>query len=112
MITSLSFFSDNVTFSDINTEWGKTANKTETKAAWQKFLQDFEIKSIEQVGYPDLLEYEVNGSKDVLSWWKYNLVRKSDKKAIILPIHFCDSFDEDGKIVEEISYYSESLLRK
>jgi len=109
---SLSFYSDNATFIDINSEYGKFASKAETKVNWQKFLNDFEIKSVDMIGYPDYLEYEMNDGREVLSWWKYNLVRKSDKKVIVLFMHFSNSFDEKGKIVSESSYYSESLLKK
>ncbi|GAB3426135.1 hypothetical protein [Niabella aquatica] len=48
----------------------------------------------------------------LLSWWKFNLVRKSDKKAIALPMHLSMGFDEKGKIVSESAYYSETLLAK
>ena len=75
-------------------------------------LNDFEIKSIDMIGYPDYLEYEMGEGREVLSWWKYNLVRKKDKKKIILPIHLSDSFDDKGKIVAEFAYYSEALLAK
>jgi len=109
---SLSFYSDNAKFYDINSEWDKTLSKAEEKAFLQKFLNDFEIKSIDVIGYPDYLEYEMNDGREVLSWWKFNLVRKKDKKAIVLPVHLSSSFDEKGKIVAEIAYYSESLLTK
>ena len=64
------------------------------------------------IGYPDYLEYEMDNGREVLSWWKLHLVRKSDKKAIILPMHISDGFDEKGKIVTEMVYYSQSLLAK
>jgi len=41
-----------------------------------------------------------------------NLVRKSDKKAITLPVHLSMGFDENGKIISESAYYSESMLMK
>lgn len=107
---SLSFFSDDARIYDINIEWGKYFTKAETKANWQKFLNDFEIKSIDIVGYPDYLEYEMDNGREVLSWWKFNVVRKADKKAIVLPIHISSGFDEKGKVVSQIMYYSMSLL--
>lgn len=109
---TLEAYSTDAIFTDINSEYGKSETTKEVKANWQKFLGKFEIKSIEMIGYPDYLEYEMNDGRDVLSWWKYNLVRKSDKKAIVLPMHISDSFDEKGKIVAEMVYYSESLLNK
>ncbi|MEO6547980.1 MAG: hypothetical protein ABIN94_08260 [Ferruginibacter sp.] len=109
---SLGFYSSNAVFRDINSDFAKSETITEVKASWQKFMGKFEIKSIEMIGYPDYLEYEMNDGREVLSWWKYNLVRKSDKKAIPLMVHISDSFDEKGKIVAESVYYSESLLSK
>lgn len=109
---SLSFYSDDVTFIDINTEYGKFAGKEETKAAWQKFLKDFEIKGIDMIGYPDYLEYEMDNGREVLSWWKFNLLRKSDKKAITLSVHISASFDEAGKINSQAIYYGGSFLTK
>ena len=109
---ALSFYSDDASFQDINSEFGKYADKAATKASWQKFLNDFDIKSIDMIGYPDYLEYEMDEGREVLSWWKYNLVRKSDKKAITLAFHLSNGFDEKGLINTESIYYSESLLTK
>lgn len=97
-------------FSDITMEFGKSQTKTEIKASWEKFLNDYDIVSIDMIGYPDYLEYEMNDGREVLSWWNYHLIRKSDKKALSVPMHFSDSFDADGKIVGEMAYYSNTLL--
>ncbi len=109
---ALSFFTDNAKFFDINSDWNKSINKAEYKAQLQKLLSDFEIKSIDIIGYPDYLEYEMDNGRSALSWWKLNLVRKSDKKSITLPMHINDDFDDNGKITSQIVYYSESMLLK
>ncbi|CAH8281611.1 SnoaL-like protein [Mariniflexile fucanivorans] len=108
--TTMSFYSDDARFNDINDEFGTSHTKAETKANWAKFLKDYEIVSIDMIGYPDYLEYEMGDGREVLSWWNYHLIRKSDKKAISVPFHFSDSFDADGKIVAEMAYYSPTLL--
>ncbi|SFZ93963.1 SnoaL-like domain-containing protein [Flaviramulus basaltis] len=108
--TTMSYYSDDATFYDINSEYGKSNTKAEIKPMWQKFLDDYEIVSIEMIGYPDYLEYEMGEGREVLSWWNYHLIRKSDKKEISVPFHFSDSFDADGKIVSEMIYYSQTLL--
>ncbi len=108
----MSYYSDDVQFYDINSEWGKTRTKAEEKANIQQFMSHFEIKSIDMIGYPDYLEYEMDNGREVLSWWKFNLIRKSDKKAISLPMHLSMGFDENGKIISESAYYSEALLSK
>ena len=106
----LSYYSDDATFRSINQEVGKWNTKTEIKPMWQGFLDKFEIVSIEMRGYPDYLEYEMSEGREVLSWWNYHLVRKSDKKKITVPMHFSNGFDADGKIVSEMAYYSQTLL--
>lgn len=108
---TMSFYSDDAKFSDINMEFGKSYTKEEITPMWKKFLDDYEIISIDMIGYPDYLEYEMNEGREVLSWWNYRLIRKSDKKQITVPFHFSASFDADGKIVAEMAYYSETLLR-
>jgi len=107
---TMSFYSDDAKFSDINTEFGKSLTKAEITPMWKKFLDDYEIVSIDMIGYPDYLEYEMGNGREVLSWWNYRLIRKSDKKAITVPFHFSDSFDADGKIIAEMAYYSPTLL--
>jgi hypothetical protein len=107
---SMSFYSEDAKFSDIGSGYAKSHGLAEEKAFLKKFLADFEIKSIDMIGYPDYLEYEMEDGREVLSWWKFNLVRKADKKVIVLPMHLSNSFDEKGKIVGEVAYYSEALL--
>jgi ketosteroid isomerase-like protein len=107
---TMSFYSDDAKFSDINTEFGKSLTKAEITPMWKKFLDEYEIVSIDMIGYPDYLEYEMGNGREVLSWWNYRLIRKSDKKAITLPFHFSNSFDADGKIIAEMAYYSPTLL--
>jgi hypothetical protein len=46
----------------------------------------------------------------VMSWWNYRLIRKSDKKAIILPVFYIDNFDDKGKITSENVYYNGKAL--
>ncbi len=106
----LSYFSDDASFSNINYEFGTSDTKAETKTNWEQFLKDFEIKNLEMIGYPDYLEYEMGNGREVLSWWNYHLIRKSDKKEIQLPFHASSSFDADGKITSHMIYYSQTML--
>jgi hypothetical protein len=63
------------------------------------------------VGYPDYLHYELGDARVVMSWWNYNLIRKSDKMKIVLPVHLSDDFDENGKIISETVYYNGAALK-
>ncbi|MEP3836329.1 MAG: nuclear transport factor 2 family protein [Algibacter sp.] len=106
----LSYYSDDARFRSIHNDFGTFNTKEEIKPMWQKFLDEFEIVSIDMIGYPDYLEYEMGNGREVMSWWNYHLIRKSDKKELAIPMHFSNSFDKEGKIVDEIIYYSEVLL--
>ena len=109
---NISAYRDDARFAGADFDVTKMHSKAEERAAMQDFLNNFEIKSIDIVGYPDYLEYELGNGRSVLSWWKLNLVRKKDKKAIVLPMHINDDFDENGKIISEIAYYNAALLEK
>ncbi len=104
-------YAKNATFYDINYDITKPSSLEEIKSIRQQFLNDFEIKNIAVIGYPDYLEYEEGNGRSVLSWWSFELIRKADKKKITLPMHISQNFNEEGKIVSEIIYYSNSLLQ-
>lgn len=106
----LSYYSDNARFSNIHQKFGESKTKTEIKPIREKFLEDFELVSIDMIGYPDYLEYEMGDGREVLSWWNFHLIRKSDKKELAVPMHLSHSFDADGKITGEMIYYSQALL--
>lgn len=106
-----SFYDEKAMFSDINSlDINKDFTLSEQKANDKKFLDAFDISSIDQVGYPDYLHYEMGDAKVVMSWWNYRLIRKSDKKAIILPVFYIDNFDDKGKITSENAYYNGKAL--
>jgi len=98
-------------FNDTNAPDNKQMTLDEVKVNDQGFLKAFEITSIEMVGYPDYLHYEMDDARVVMSWWRYNLVRKSDKKVIALPVHLMDNFNADGKIISETAYYNGASLK-
>jgi len=105
-----SHFSENARIEDINKPIGESISLEEGIKNDKVFMQNFKIESIDEWGYPDYLEYEEGSSKVVLSWWKFRLLRKSDKKKINLPVHIQDIFDEDGKVIQRALYYSQKML--
>lgn len=107
---AISFYSEDALFYNVNNDIDKPNTKSEIKEIRQGFLDTFQIKSIELNGYPDYLEYEMGNGRVVLSWWDLHLIRKSDKKEIVLSMHMSDDFDADGKIISEILYYNGALL--
>lgn len=108
---SYSYYDNKATFIDINsTDINKEFTLDEQKANDKQLFEAFDLTSIDQVGYPDYLHYELDDSRVVQSWWKFRLIRKSDKKSIVLPIMLIDTFNDKGKIVNEILYYSQKVL--
>lgn len=105
-----SYYDDNAQFTNTDSADGKNLTLAELKALDKTFLDNFEIASIDMVGYPDYLHYEIGDSRDVFSWWNYHLIRKSDKKKITLPVHIIDGFNKEGKIISETAYYNAALL--
>jgi hypothetical protein len=105
------YYDDKATFIDINNpDINKQYTLAEQKENDKKMFEMYDLVSIDQVGYPDYLHYELDDARVVQSWWKIRLIRKSDKKNIVLPMMFIDTFDDKGKITNEISYYSQKVL--
>lgn len=72
----------------------KSKNLDETKANDKKLMAQFDITSIDLVGHPDYLNYEMEDQKVVQSWWNFNMDRKSDIKKIVMPILFINIFND------------------
>lgn len=106
-----SFYDSKARFSDITMPLGKSISLEESKAGDKSFFDKFEIKSMDMVGYPDYLHYEIGDHQVVLSWWNVHFIRKSDKKEFVVPAHFSDSFNKDGKIINEMAYYNPMLFQ-
>lgn len=105
------YYDDKATFIDINNpDINKQYTLAEQKENDKKMFEMYDLVSIDQVGYPDYLHYELDDARVVQSWWKIRLIRKSDKKNIVLPMMFIDTFDDKGKITNEIAYYSQKIL--
>lgn len=107
---ALSYYSEDARFLNSNDDMNEPGTLDNVRVIRQEFLDAFQIKSIEMVGYPDYLEYEMGNGKSVLSWWNFHLIRKADKKEIVLPMHMNADFNEDGKITSETIYFNRALL--
>jgi len=105
-----SFYDKDATFRNINMPVGETHSIKENKANDANFKEKFEITSIDVVGYPDYLKYDLYDAHVVQSWWKVRLVRKSDQKKIVLPLMLIHNFNKDGLISKEMAYFSSKLL--
>ncbi len=105
-----SFYDKDVEFVDSSSPTMESISLTEQKEIDKKILEKYDVSSIDMVGYPDYLHYEMGDMGVVLSWWNINFIRKADKKAITMPIHYQMNFNEEGKITSETAYYNAKLL--
>ncbi len=105
-----SFYDKDVRFIDSSSPTMESISLTEQKALDKKILEKYDVASIDMVGYPDYLHYEMGDQGLVQSWWNINFVRKSDKKAIVLPIFYIMDFNNEGKITSETAYYNAKIL--
>ena len=109
--TAYSFYDEKARFRNINMPMGTSETLVESKAGDKKFKEQFDITSIDVRGYPDYLNYGLGNAKVVQSWWNVRLIKKSNKKEIVVPIMFVHTFNDDGKIVDEMAYFSDNLLK-
>ena len=105
---AMSYFHENASFNDINES--SVMNQEQILERDGKIFSGWNLDSLDEVGYPDYLEYDWRESKVVMSWWNFRMTRKSDGKEVTLPVHFSDSFDNEGKIIRRTSYWNKSLL--
>lgn len=105
-----SFYDKDVRFIDSSSPTMESVSLTEQKAFDKKILEKYDVAYIDMVGYPDYLHYEMGDQGLVQSWWNINFIRKTDKKAIVLPIFYTMTFNDEGKITSETAYYNAKLL--
>lgn len=105
-----SFYEPSARFIDSSSPDQKSNTLTEQKVMDKQIMDMYEITGIDMRGYPDYLHYELGDSRVVQSWWNINLIRKSDKKAIVLPMLYIHDFNKDGKITGETAYFNAKLL--
>lgn len=107
-----SYFDEKATFTTLEMTWGESETLEETKARHEAFYENFEIESIDVIGYPDLLHYEMGDGMTVQSWWNFRLIRKSDKKKIQWPAMYSHDFNKEGVIDGSMGYFSSKVLNE
>jgi len=105
-----SYFTDDAEFTNLDMKRDDSHTVAEEKEMFEGMIKDWNIESIDVVGYPDYLEYEMGGAKVVQSWWDARMTRKSDGKKVIMPIMLIHNFNDDGKITREAGYYTAQAL--
>ena len=107
---AFSYFTEDATFTNLDMERGTSKTVAEEKAMFKGLTEAWNIDSVDVVGYPDYLEYELGNGKVVQSWWNLRLTRKSDNKKVVIPVLLIHSFNDEGKIIRESGYYTAMAL--
>ena len=69
----------------------------------------FEVISLDEVGYPDYMDYEGDGGVAYI-WMQFTLKNKNNNKIVKLPVHSQMWFNNEGMIVREDVYYNANIL--
>lgn len=109
--TAYSFFDEKARFSNINMPVGESYGMEENKEGDTKFFENYELTSMDVRGYPDYLNYGIGDAKVVQSWWNARITRKSDKKKFVVPVLYIHYFNDEGKIVNEMAYFSDNFVK-
>ena len=103
-------FSPNARIYDLNLMDKDYNNLTDHKNYVGEVFSKYDFISIDEVGYPDYIDYEGNGGT-VLAWYNMIVKNKKTKKNITLKFHSQHDFNEEGIIVTEYLYYNANLLK-
>ena len=103
-------FSPNSRIYDLNLINKDYNNLTDHQKYVGEVFSKYDFISIDEVGYPDYIDYEGDGGT-VLAWYNMIVKNKKTKKNITLKFHSQHDFNEEGIIVTEYLYYNANLLK-
>ena len=103
-------FSPNARIYDLNLIDKDYNNLTDHQKYVGEVFSKYDLISIDEVGYPDYIDYEGDGGT-VLAWYNMIVKNKKTKKNITLKFHSQHDFNEEGIIVTEYLYYNANLLK-
>ena len=76
----------NARINDVNLDYGASMSLSELKEANKTMLSNFDLISVTETGYPDLLDYEGDGMV-VISWWDLKFKNISSGKEFLVDLH-------------------------
>ena len=103
-------FSPNARIYDLNLMDKDYNNLSDHQNYVGEVFSKYDFISIDEVGYPDYIDYEGDGGT-VLAWYNMIVKNKKTKKNITLKFHSQHDFNEEGIIVTEYLYYNANLLK-
>ena len=105
-------YTENTRFYDVmNSGINEFKSLEEEFAQFNDYMEVFELLDIRESGYPDVLDYEGNGSV-VISWWEMDFRNKKSGNTSTIKQLIHHAFNEKGEIVREDYYFNPSQLPK
>jgi len=98
------FYADDVLFYNTTMNFKDQRKLEEQKKEWETIFETVDQIEMEQVGYPDCIYYAKNDDYVVYSWWIFSGMRGEEK--IEFPLMLSHTFNDDGKIINSMGYYS------
>ena len=107
-----SMYNESTRFYDVmNSELLEFKTLEEEFAGIDEYMDAFEILDIREHGFPDVLDYEGDGTV-VISWWVFTFKNRKTGNTARIMQHLQHSFNENGDIVREDYYFNPSNLPK
>jgi ketosteroid isomerase-like protein len=100
----MEFYTDDAVFYNTTMKYEDQRKLGEQKKEWESIFEQVDHIEMEQVGYPDCIYYAKNDDYVVYSWWIFSGERGEEK--IEFPLMLSHTFNDDGKIVNSMGYYS------
>jgi len=102
-------FLPNARIFDSNMPFGESLSIEEHKKGNEELFKNFEVLSVNEWGYPDLLEYNGDGYS-LISWWVVILKNKKTNKETKVHLHNQLTMNNEGKILRSVDYYNGAAL--
>ena len=107
-------YADNAVIRDVMsiTDLKDTRNPDEEIEMLKDFYAEYEVVDVNEIGYPDLLEYEGANDVTIISWWEMTVRNKKSGNTSTGYHHSQITVNKEGLITSEDYYWNPGLLPK
>ena len=105
-------YSDDAVIRDVMsiTDLKDTRNPDEEIEMLKDFYAEYEVVDVNEIGYPDLLEYEGANYSTIISWWEMTVRNKRSGNTSTGYHHSQITVNKEGLITSEDYYWNPGLL--
>jgi ketosteroid isomerase-like protein len=105
-------YSDDAVIRDVMsiTDLKDTRNPDQEMEMLKDFYAEYEVVDVNEIGYPDLLEYEGANYTTIISWWEMTVRNKKSGNTSTGYHHSQIDVNKDGLIIREDYYWNPGLL--